>query len=176
MGKIIFILGGARSGKSTYALRLAKEGNNKVAFIATCTPCDKEMEERIDLHKKKRPSSWQTFEEPKDLGALVKKIKSDFNIIIIDCLTLLISNLLSEGLTDSDIESKISEVLDLLKPAKCTAVVVSNEVGLGIVPENQLARRFRDLAGRVNQVVAKEAIEVLFMASGIPVKIKGGRK
>ena len=176
MGKITFILGGARSGKSTYALGLAKKGNKEVAFIATCIPCDEEMKMRIGLHKKKRPSHWHTFEESKNIELLLKKIGPEFNIIIIDCLTLLISNLLSEGLSDSAIEDRINNMLAMLRLRKSKAIIVSNEVGLGIVPKNRLARRFRDLAGRLNQAIAREADEVFFMASGIPARIKGGKR
>ncbi|NQT46944.1 MAG: bifunctional adenosylcobinamide kinase/adenosylcobinamide-phosphate guanylyltransferase [Candidatus Omnitrophica bacterium] len=173
MGKITFILGGARSGKSRYALELAKEKGKGVAFIATCQALDGEMAKRIELHKKTRPSDWQTIEEPKDLAPILKRIDAKFGLVIIDCLTLLISNLVSEKFEDEAIESKIEEMLKTIKSAAFEAIVVSNEVGLGIVPQNSLARRFRDLAGRVNQIVAAEANEVLFMVSGMPLKIKG---
>jgi len=173
MGKIIFILGGARSGKSTYAIELAKRPDKKVAFIATCLLLDKEMKKRIEIHKRQRPSCWQTFEETKDISTLLKKIGSKFNIVIIDCLTLFISNLLSEGLDDKDIVDRVNKILKVLKLKKCKSIIVSNEVGLGIVPRNRLARRFRDLAGKVNQMVAQKAENVFFMASGLPLKIKG---
>ena len=172
MDKIIFILGGARSGKSTYAVELAKKYDKKVAFIATCLPLDKEMRQRVELHKKKRPPYWKTFQEPNDLAALVKKINCKFNVIIIDCLTLLISNLLSGNLDDNAIEQIIDKLLKTLKMAKCKSIIVSNEVGLGIVPKNRLARRFRDLAGRINQLVAQKADVVFFMVAGIPRRIK----
>ena len=176
MGKIIFILGGARSGKSSYAVESAKRLGKKVAFIATCPPVDKEMKERIALHRKKRPFNWQTFEEPQNLPPLLKKISPQFNVIIIDCLTLFISNLLSEGLDDAVIEDRIRKLLGVLKQGKCKTIIVSNEVGLGIVPGNRLARRFRDLAGRINQLVTQKADDVFFMFSGLPSKIKDGKK
>jgi len=176
MGKIIFILGGARSGKSSYAVESAKRLGKKVAFIATCPPVDKEMKARIALHKKKRPCHWQTFEEPKNLHQLAKKISARFNVIIIDCFTLLISNLLSEGLGDAAIEDRIRKLLGVLEHGKCKTIIVSNEVGLGIVPENRLARRFRDLSGRVNQLVTQNSNETFFMLSGVPLKIKGRGK
>ncbi|MBU1853754.1 MAG: bifunctional adenosylcobinamide kinase/adenosylcobinamide-phosphate guanylyltransferase [Candidatus Omnitrophica bacterium] len=172
MGKIFFITGGARSGKSSFAMQIAKEKSGKVAFIATCLPLDKEMDERIKLHKKKRPSAWDTFEAPKDLTPLLKEIGLKFNIIVIDCLTLFISNLLSEGLSDNAIEAEISRILKILKSSKHSSIIVSNEVGLGIVPDNKLARRFRDLQGRVNQLVAEKSKEVFFMVSGLPWRIK----
>ena len=114
-GKVTFILGGARSGKSNYAVELGKKLDKKVAFIATCLPLDREMKKRIALHKKKRPSHWQNFEEPKNISFLLKKKGSEFNVVIIDCLTLFISNLLSEGLDDNTIEDRISKILKILK-------------------------------------------------------------
>ncbi|MFC1624116.1 bifunctional adenosylcobinamide kinase/adenosylcobinamide-phosphate guanylyltransferase [Candidatus Omnitrophota bacterium] len=174
MGKITFILGGARSGKSSYAIELAKSIKGTVAFIATSEALDEEMKKRIDLHKKKRPLDWETFEEPKDILGLLKKMRHDFEIIIIDCLTLFISNLLSEDLDESAIEDRISEMLKLLGSSKLESIIISNEVGLGIVPDNPLGRRFRDLAGKINQMVAQEADVVFFMAAGLPLMIKGG--
>lgn len=176
MSRIVFIFGGARSGKSSYAIELAKGRDKKVAFIATCQPLDKEMTLRIGLHKKKRPSHWKTFEEPKDLLGFLKGLEPDFDIVIIDCLTLFISNLLSEGLTDEEVEGLMDEILKILKAAKYKSIIVSNEVGLGVVPENRLARRFRDLAGRINQKITMDAGEVIFMLSGMPLRIKGGKE
>ena len=171
MSKITFILGGARSGKSTYALELAKK-YKRVAFIATCEPLDKEMQRRIALHKKKRPAHWQTFEEPKDIVLALKKIGNNFDCIIIDCLTLLVSNLILEGRSQELIEDKISTLLGQIKKMKTDVIIVSNEVGLGIVPKNKLARGFRDIAGKINQMVAGAADEVFFMVSGMPLKLK----
>lgn len=176
MNNITFILGGARSGKSSYAIGLVNSLDKKVAFIATCRPLDKEMKLRIELHKKKRPGHWKTFEEPKDLQGLLNRLGTEFDIVIIDCLTLFISNLLSEGLTDGEMEGAMDGILKILEEAEYKSVIISNEVGLGIVPANRLARRFRDLAGKINQNVARNAGEVIFMISGIPVKIKGGKE
>lgn len=170
MGNITFILGGARSGKSQYAIELAKAKNT--AFVATCQPLDNEMKERILLHKKARPAHWKTFEESEHLTELIKRTGDDFSIIIIDCLTLLISNLLLKGLKKEVIESQVSKILCVIKKAKAKFIIVSNEVGLGIVPENKLARNFRDIAGRANQIVAAESSRVFFMVSGIPWRIK----
>ncbi len=173
MSKITFILGGARSGKSKFATEEAKGIGKKVAFIATCKPMDKEMEERISIHKKARPAEWQTFEEPRDIPLLLKKMSRGFEVIIVDCLTLLVSNLLLDGFKEKDIEENINEILFVLNKLKAHVIIVSNEVGLGIVPDNKLAREFRDIAGRVNQLVAKEANKVFFMTSGLALKIKG---
>jgi len=173
MGKIILILGGARSGKSSYALEIAKKRHKKVAFIATCEPLDKEMEKRIAAHKNLRPKKWQTFEESKDIYGLLKRMGAGFELIIIDCLTLWVSNLLLKGQREKRLVDEIQRILDLLKKIKAKSVIVSNEVGLGIVPGNKLSRDFRDIAGKINQLVAKRAEEVIFMASGLPLKIKG---
>lgn len=172
MGKIIFILGGARSGKSAYALQLAKKGKSRAAFIATCQELDKEMSERIKFHKKSRPANWQTFEEPYKVSDLVNKVGVKFGVILIDCLTLLVSNLMLKGAKKRSINREAYNILSALNKIKAKAIIVSNEVGLGIVPNNKLGRNFRDIAGKINQIVAKESDEAYFMVSGIPWKIK----
>jgi adenosylcobinamide kinase/adenosylcobinamide-phosphate guanylyltransferase len=172
MVKITFILGGARSGKSTYALELAKKHKN-VAFIATCQGLDAEMKKRIKLHKESRPRHWETFEEAKDVALKLASIDDKFDCIVIDCLTLLVSNLLLAKDNHKTIEAKIDRMLEHLRKKKGQAIIVSNEVGLGVVPANKLARDFRDIAGKINQIVAREADEVFFMASGLPCRIKG---
>jgi adenosylcobinamide kinase/adenosylcobinamide-phosphate guanylyltransferase len=171
MNKITLIIGGARSGKSSYALRLAKK-YKKVAFIATCLGLDKEMRERIKLHKESRPKYWETFEEPKELAGLISKFNNGFDCILIDCLTLLVSNLILSGNSQQQILKKIEELLFILNKKKSRVILVSNEVGLGLVPVNKLGRDFRDVAGRVNQIVAKNADEVFLVVAGIPLKIK----
>lgn len=171
MGKITLILGGARSGKSSHALSLAKR-YKKVAFIATCQGKDKEMRERIKLHKETRPKHWETFEEPKELVELIGKLSSSFDCILIDCLTLLVSNLILSRNTQEQIFKKIEELLLVLSKKKAKVILVSNEVGLGLVPVNKLGRDFRDVAGRVNQMVARNADKVFFVVAGIPLKIK----
>ncbi|MGB4521568.1 MAG: bifunctional adenosylcobinamide kinase/adenosylcobinamide-phosphate guanylyltransferase [Candidatus Omnitrophota bacterium] len=173
MGKITFILGGTRSGKSAYALGLAKKYRS-VAFIATCQALDNEMTRRIKLHKASRPKHWETFEESRDVASLLKKMNNKFDCIIIDCLTLLVSNLLLDSESVKLIESRIEKMLANLKSKNAHALIVSNEVGLGLVPANKLGRDFRDITGKVNQIVAIRADEVFFMASGIPLKLKGG--
>lgn len=173
MGETILILGGARSGKSNYAVKLAKKSSGKVAFIATCLPLDKEMEKRIRLHKEKRPSSWHTFEEPENLSNLLKRVDLKFSVIIIDCLTLLVSNLLLKGLDSRSIEKRIDKIIKIIKMRKHKTIIISNEVGLGIVPKNDLARKFRDLAGKINQMVVQKSDKVFFMVSGMPLIVKG---
>ncbi len=171
MGKITFVLGGVRSGKSTYALSLAKKYKN-VAFITTCRPFDKEMEKRIALHKKSRPAHWKTFEDPKDIPALLRKIGGKFNAVLIVCLTLWVSNFVLDEIKASLINANAKKLIAALKKIKPDSIIVSNEVGLGIVPGNKLARDFRDVAGKVNQIVAKGADEVYFMFAGLPLKLK----
>lgn len=172
MAKIIFILGGARSGKSSYALKLAKKSRKKVVFIATCQSLDKEMAKRIKSHKESRPKNWQTFEEPYKVAGLLNELRGRAGIILLDCLTLLVSNLMLKGWKNKNIENEINDILKALSKAKGEAIIVSNEVGLGIVPDNKLGRHFRDVAGKMNQVVAKSADKVFFMLSGIPMKLK----
>ena len=171
MGKITFILGGARSGKSSFAVKLSRE-HKKVAFIATAQGLDKEMQQRIRLHKKTRPRGWRTFEESQDLVPLLKKVTHKFDIVIIDCLTLWISNLFLKGMKEKAIESRFNGISAHLKKSKTRSILVSNEVGLGIVSENKLARDFRDITGRINQIAAAESDEVFFMVAGLPLRVK----
>ncbi|MFH0702625.1 MAG: bifunctional adenosylcobinamide kinase/adenosylcobinamide-phosphate guanylyltransferase [bacterium] len=174
MGKITFIIGGARSGKSSYAVKLAKDSFKKAAFVATCPYYDEETKERIEQHIKERPSEWQTFEEFRNLAPLLENIDSqhNFDIVIIDCLTLFISNLLLDKAEEAFIKERIAQMLQALKNTKYDSILVANEVGLSIVPENQLARKFRDIAGRVNQLVAQTADHAIFMVAGMPLKLK----
>lgn len=144
-----------------------------VAFIATFTSLDREMKEKIDRHKRSRPRHWKLVEEGKALQAAVVKLKNKYRTILIDCLGLWISNLLAEGLKDETIEKEILDLVKVISKLKVKIIIVSNEVGSGIVPDNLLARRFRNLLGLANQMMAQEADEVIFMQSGIPSTIKG---
>ena len=172
MSEFIFILGGARSGKSAYALNLAKEKSRKVLYIATAEAGDSEMKIRISRHKASRPRYWKTIEEPLDLIAALKKQKHKYEVIIIDCLTLYLSNLMHKGLKQGAVIKKIKDAAAYIKAMKEAVIVISNEVGLGIVPENKLAREFRDIAGLANQIMAKAADEAVFIQAGIPLKLK----
>jgi adenosylcobinamide kinase/adenosylcobinamide-phosphate guanylyltransferase len=173
MGKIIFITGGARSGKSTYAASLAKK-HRRVAFVATCQALDKEMAKRIKLHQQERPGNWKTFEEPQKAALLINQLDNRFDCILIDCLTLLVSNLILAKRKEEQVLEEIGTMLKNLKKKNAQAIIVSNEVGLGLVPTSKLGRDFRDIAGKVNQLVAKQADTVFFTVSGIPIKIKAG--
>jgi len=171
MGKVTLILGGARSGKSSFALALAKK-YSKVAFVATCDGLDREMRERIKKHRACRPRHWTTFEKNKDIASALDSMQNDFDCVIIDCLTLWVSNLLLAKNKEEKILQEAVAILASLKKKKARTIIVSNEVGLGLVPANRLGRKFRDIAGRVNQLAAGEADEVFFIVSGIPTKIK----
>lgn len=173
MGKIIFILGGARSGKSSYAMNLAKSTGKRIVFIATCIPTDSEMKQRVRLHKKSRPATWKLVEEAVDIDSALRKAKTGCDAILIDCMGLFISNLMAVESSDKKIEEKARQVIEQIKKSASGVIVVSNEVGMGIVPDNPLARRFRDLLGRVNQMIAKEADKVITMYAGIATIIKG---
>ncbi len=173
MGNITFIIGGSRSGKSAYALELAKESGRRVAFIATCAvSSDSEMKKRIMLHKKSRPKHWKTFEDTGNLPLLLKQIGGKFEVVIIDCLTLLVSGFMLKGHKESMIKNKVSQILEILRKIKTKTIIVSNEVGLGIVPDNPIARDFRDIAGRINQITANKSDNVFFLVSGLPWRIK----
>ena len=173
MGKIIFITGATRSGKSQLAVNMAKGISGKdVAFVATCIPEDEEMRRRITLHKKNRPCHWKTIEVKDDMPGGLKKLKGNFKAVIIDCLTLFVSNLVMKGSSEKEIRRKVEDTLKFISKAPYSGIIVSNEVGGGIVPANRLAREFRDLAGIANQIVAKRADEAYYVVSGIPMKIK----
>ena len=175
MGEIVFITGGVRSGKSSYALKLAKKMDKEVIFLATGSAKDEEMEERIKLHKKGRPSSWKTIEEGKNVIPALLSIKPPHKIIIIDCLTFFVSNLLLDHQTEEFITEYIERIAKIILKSPHTAIIVSNEVGWGVVPESALGRKFRDTLGKSNQIMAKYAQKVYLMVSGMPVKLKEKR-
>ena len=173
MKETIFIIGGCRSGKSRHALELAKKfSGTKRIFIATCMPLDDEMKERIDRHKKERDKSWKTIEAPVELPEVINEKSREGDVILVDCLTLWINNILMETESTDRIDDHIQKLITVLKEAECPVILVSNEVGAGIVPENRLARLFRDYAGFVNQKVAECADRVIWMVAGISVTIK----
>lgn len=177
---LIFITGGARSGKSAYAVELAKQNGGKVAFIATAFAGDDEMEQRIQLHQASRPPEWTTIEEPIKVAEAISDAAVGHAAIIVDCLTLLISNLICETPSQEMVNPEhersilraIKQIAGTAKNAASTVIIISNELGMGIVPENALARYFRDVCGRANQLMAAIADEVCVCFSGIPVRIK----
>jgi len=199
----ILILGGARSGKSSFAQQMAKKLGEKVLFVATGQPLDEEMTSRIEEHKRIRPRDWRTLEIDARVGQTLEGQIGGAGIVLLDCLSLLVSNVILnpslplslraersnllalragsmknlEKMNFTEAEKRVVDEIDEL--IKCIEkhegifIVVSNEVGLGLVPENKLGRVYRDLLGKANQLLAQHADQVYFMASGIPVKIKG---
>ncbi|MGZ6249611.1 MAG: bifunctional adenosylcobinamide kinase/adenosylcobinamide-phosphate guanylyltransferase [Syntrophales bacterium] len=179
MAKIIFITGGSRSGKSGYGQRIAESISGTRTYIATCPVIDKEMEDRIRKHKEARKlASWETLEESTDLaGALYMSRGSE--VALVDCLTLWVNNLMYEAeqekrhIDEDVIGARCEDVVGVCGDLHGTVIFITNEVGMGIVPENPVSRLFRDLAGRCNQIMASHADTCIFMVSGIPLYIKG---
>lgn len=180
--KITLLLGGARSGKSSYAQTLAEGSGKSVTFLATAQALDDEMSARIQKHKAERPAHWQTFEIPLDIASHVGQIKSD--LVILDCMTLLATNLLMQFVQDDLVDEAPfadaihKEVEDLLAAIRTGAkrqnwIIISNEIGLGLVPPYQMGRVYRDLLGWANQRLAREADQVIFLVAGIPMVVKG---
>ncbi len=172
------VIGGCRSGKSAHALHLADAmGNAGKIFLATCIPRDGEMRQRVSRHQAERGTGWIAVETPVLLGEAVSSISPKADVLLVDCLTLWVSNLMMEHSKDSDtteffISKQTSCLIESLRTAACPVILVSNEVGAGIVPDNPLARLYRDAVGQVNQRIAACADQVIWMVAGIPVKIK----
>lgn len=171
--KIIYVTGGARSGKSAFALHLAVPYNNRV-FLATAEPFDGEMELRIGKHREERGERFTTIEEPLTLGRVLGELPEGVEVVLLDCLTVWAGNLMhyagEKG--EGEIEQQIESFLEVLRHPSCDIILVSNEVGMGIVPENAMARRFRDIAGIINQRVASLATEAWLLCSGLPLRLK----
>ena len=167
--KIVFITGGARSGKSSFAMAEASRINGKKAYIATAEALDEEMRQRIENHKRQRGNDWVTYEEPLKIAEVIKEIEGKYSVILIDCLTLWLSNLF---MNNKKSEREIESFCCSLSTVHCPLFIVSNEVGMGIVPDNELSRKFRDMAGLLNQKIASTSDEVYMVVAGIPVKIK----
>lgn len=161
---LTLLLGGARSGKSRLAVRMAAGWVGRVVVIATGEPRDEEMAERIRSHRAGRPPAWTTLEEPVDLEAALTGVQEAS--VLVDCLTLWVSNLMERGFADVEIEERAGKAASLLATRESPSVVVTNEVGSGIVPTNDLARRFADVLGRVNSIWAEAADRVLLVVAG----------
>jgi len=178
MGKIILVTGGARSGKSKFAEKLAlKLGNGRAAYIATAQIFDDEMAHRVKLHKARRNDSWTTYEAPFNADKTILTLEN-FDAILFDCVTIYLSNFLCAADFDDiekiyiDAENLIDKLINAAKKINAVIIFVSNEVGGGIVPENKLARIFRDVAGLANQRIAENAEQVFLTVAGIAVDIK----
>lgn len=179
MGKLTLILGGARSGKSSYAQSLAEKTGKSVTFIATAEALDDEMSTRIQKHRAERPPDWETLEIPFGISSHVQQIKTE--VVILDCITLLVSNVLlqfvkddlvDEGPFEQAIKKEIDKFIASIRTGKQEWIIISNEVGLGLVPPYQMGRFYRDWLGWANQQLARTANNVILMVAGIPTVIK----
>jgi adenosylcobinamide kinase/adenosylcobinamide-phosphate guanylyltransferase len=175
MGKsMIFITGGCRSGKNRFALDYANQHFSKKLYLATCEALDEEMAQRIEHHKKMRGPEWQTIEESIAIVNDIREYGDKVEVILFDCITLWLSNLLIKWNSDSRIMDEVDRFIDVIKQSQTSLVIISNEVGMGIVPADPLSRRFRDLSGITNQRIAEVVDTVIYMVSGIPTFLKGG--
>ena len=178
----ILITGGARSGKSSYAQTLAGKSGEKVLFVATAEARDDEMRQRIEMHKANRPASWTTLETPTNVGKNIRENVKNNRIVLLDCITLLVNaifNQFGENLDEEKIEEavikEINELIECMKNPDKEFIIVTNEVGLGLVPANEAGRFYRDILGKANSMLAAACDEVYLMVSGLPVKLKPSR-
>jgi adenosylcobinamide kinase/adenosylcobinamide-phosphate guanylyltransferase len=176
---VTLVLGGARSGKSAWAERRAAESGRPVLYLATAEAGDAEMTARIAAHQQARPSSWRTGEEPRDLAGVLRRHAHPGDVVLVDCLTLWLSNLLAQATSDRataaaalDPLIRAEELLTVVADLGLHMLLVSNEVGMGIVPPYPLGREFRDLLGRLNQTVAARADEVILLVAGLPLDLR----
>lgn len=182
--RCILILGGARSGKSRFAQKLAAELGKRVLYVATGEAHDEEMRRRIDEHRRNRPPNWRTLEVPVNVGRRILEEIGNAQVVVLECLTLLVSNVIGESTAESDPEAvdvplleerldlELRELMGAVNTARAYSIVVSNEVGLGLVPANRLGRLYRDLLGKANQTFAERADEVYLMVAGLPLQLK----
>lgn len=184
-GKLVFITGGARSGKSSFAERLAETLDKSMIYLATAEALDDEMKQRVINHRKRRGNKWVTVEEPIDVERVIEEYDNSGYVILLDCLTLWITNLVLKGgnpcspeeMHESDaVLNRVKALAEITRDSRADVIVVSNEVGMGIVPGNAVSRIYRDVQGRSNQVFARKADEVYFMVAGLPVEISAGAR
>ncbi len=180
--KSILILGGARSGKSHFAQELALKSDQPVLFVATATAGDEEMHQRIEQHKKNRPATWKTLEVTTHLGNQILPNLGGVQSVVVDCITLLVNNIFQQYREDADaslfdkaVVTEINELIHCIDRANVNFIIVSNEVGLGLVPADRISRLYRDLLGKANQMLAKRVDEVYLMVVGLPLVIKPTR-
>ncbi len=185
MGKTVLIIGGARSGKSHYAQELARKTSGAVLFVATAEAGDEEMRQRIEEHKKARPATWRTLEVQSRVGKRIREEIGEAQVVIVDCITLLVNNVFGQqqsagngraGLkaVEKAVTDEIKALLECCRQVEASFIIVSNEVGAGIVPADKMSRLYRDLLGKANQMLAQQADEVLMMVAGIPLPLKSG--
>ena len=167
---LVLVLGGARSGKSVYAERLVCQSGLDAVYVATATPGDAEMAERIAIHRSRRGETWRTVEAPDRLEETLEREAAVGRTVLVDCLTLWLTNIMLAG---ADVEARSRSLVETARKLPGLRIFVSNEVGLGLVPETPIGRRFRDAQGRLNQAMAAAADQVVFMAAGLPLMLKG---
>ena len=186
MGKLIYISGGARSGKSGFAEKYIEERYEKKIYLATGIAFDDEMKDKISKHKRKRGKNWKTIENYKNIPTLLKGHIEGYDAILLDCLTNMVSNLMIlendidwEKVTIEEVNKikekmvkEVKKILNFVEENDIDMVVVSNELGMGLVPNNYLGRYFREIAGKINQIAAEKSEEAYFVVSGIPMKLK----
>lgn len=174
--KSILILGGARSGKSNFAQDLASKLGGAVTFVATAEAGDEDMRRRIAEHRRSRPKDWQTVEAQCGISKAIKEQAEQSDVVIIDCITMLISNIMLKPLPNAPVEAlaleEIKALISFMSESSATFILVSNEVGMGLVPDNELGRNYRDILGRANQLLAKNASEVYLMMADLPIRLK----
>ena len=180
------IIGGARSGKSSFAAKLAPKLGKPVLFVATAEDGDEEMKHRIEKHQRERPADWCTLEVTTHIGSQIEKKIGGAQVVIVDCITLLVSNIFSQdsdqtleqieaSIMEQQLTAEIDELVECINKVDASFIIVSNEVGLGLVPANRVGRLYRDLLGRANQILAQHADEVYLMVAGLPMKITPAR-
>jgi len=191
MGKLTLILGGARSGKSTYAEMRAKElGGDSVLYVATSEAKDDEMVERVKKHRSERPLAWSTVEAPRNVAQAIRQGRREEKIVLLDCVTFLVANHLMDAAApaddpfdspsadpfdeqiETDLIAEVEALIAYVQEVDFEILIVSNEVGLGVVPPYELGRAYRDILGRANQILARHADEVQLLVAGIPIKVK----
>jgi len=181
--KSILIIGGARSGKSRFAQELALKLGEPVLFVATAEAGDEEMKRRIEEHKQERPAEWSTLEVTTHIGSHIRQKMGGAKVVVVDCITLLVNNIFSQysdqsgeqidaHLVEEKLIGEISELVECINQVDASFIIVTNEVGLGLVPANRIGRLYRDLLGRANQILAKRADEVYLMVAGLPMLIE----
>ena len=191
MGKLTLILGGARSGKSTFAEVRAKElGGDDVLYVATSETKDEEMEERVEKHRAERSPAWETVEAHRNVAQAIRGVRSEAPVVLLDCMTFLVANHLMDAAAPEDdpfdapsadpfdveieanVVAEVQALVEYVREVDAELLVVSNEVGLGVVPPYELGRAYRDILGRANQILARHADEVQLLVAGIPMKVK----
>jgi len=185
MSRLVLVTGGARSGKSSFAENIARCFGDNVLYVATSVPFDEEMRDRIKKHRQSRPSNWETLETYKDFDKLLPEAVGNKECVILDCITVMITNIMFEKEMDFDrvdaemsnnleaiVRIEVEKLIETGRKMDITLIMVTNEIGMGIVPDNAISRAFRDIAGRMNQLLAKACDEVYVCISGIPLRLK----